>query len=334
MVHRHVVLAVRRSLAGRATVARRAAGGAALAGRAGRVARGGSHLPLVLAVAFGLSSVGLLANPASTFGWSSGSFSAASEQQLVALTNQARANAGRRALKVDSALTSIARWRSKDMSARNYFSHSIPPGGNQVFSVMSDRGYCFTLAGENIGWNTYPDDVATAQIQQMFMNSPSHRENILGSRWEAIGVGAYKGADGKKLWTVLFADKCGSGSNPAPKPKPTPKPTPRPQPRPTPNPTTRPKPPTLTPTPRATPRPSPKATPSPSPSPDLTPPPTPAPTPAERVPEPTTDLLPTPPAPTPTGGVAGNLRVEDPAAAPGLFDSIVAQAVAVYFGPH
>jgi len=55
------------------------------------------------------------------------------------------------------------------------------------------------LAGENIGWNTYPDDVATAEIHQMFMNSPSHRENILGPAWDVIGIGAYKGADGKKM---------------------------------------------------------------------------------------------------------------------------------------
>ena len=65
------------------------------------------------------------------------------------------------------------------------------------------------MAGENIGWNDYPDDVATAQIQSMFMGSSGHRANILGKAWDRIGIGAYKGADGKKMWTVLFADKCG-----------------------------------------------------------------------------------------------------------------------------
>ena len=67
------------------------------------------------------------------------------------------------------------------------------------------------------------------------MGSPGHRANILGKTWDVIGIGAYKGADGKKMWTVLFADKCGSTA-----PKPTPKPTPRPKPRPTPRPTPRP----------------------------------------------------------------------------------------------
>jgi uncharacterized protein YkwD len=269
------------------------------------------RLPVAVAIAFALGAAGLVATPASTFGWSAGTFSAASEQQLVALTNQARANAGRRALKVDSALTSIARWRSKDMIARTYFSHAIPPSGKSVFAVMSERGYCFNLAGENIGWNTYPDDVATAQIQQMFMNSPSHRENIMGRAWDVIGVGAYKGADGKKMWTVLFADKCGTAS---PTPKPTPKPTPRPKatPRPTPKPTVR---------PAATSIASPAMTPTPTAIASL------APTPAPRVPEPSTDLL-TPP----TGAVAESLRVEPPPGAPALFDAIVGEAVGVYFG--
>jgi uncharacterized protein YkwD len=269
------------------------------------------RLPVAVAIAFLLSSIGLVATPASTFGWSAGTFSSASEQQLVALTNQARANAGRRALKVDSALTSIARWRSKDMITRNYFSHAIPPSGKLVFAVMSERGYCFNLAGENIGWNTYPDDVATAQIQQMFMNSPSHRENIMGRAWEVIGIGAYKGADGKKMWTVLFADKCGTVASATPKP--TPKPTPRP--------TTRPKP-----TPRSTVQPA--VTPTVTPSPTIMPVPTAAltPTPAPRVAEPSTDPL------WPPAVAMDSLRVETPPGAPALFDAIVGDAVRVYFG--
>jgi uncharacterized protein YkwD len=272
--------------------------------------------PLGLAIAFAVSSVGLLAAPARSFAWGAGSFSSASEQQLIALTNQSRANAGRRALRVDSALTSIARYRSKDMITRDYFSHSIPPSGKKVFAVMSERGYCYHLAGENIGWNTYPDDVATAQIHQMFMNSPSHRDNIMGRAWDVIGVGAYKGADGKKMWTVLFADKCGTA--PKPTPKPTPRPTPRPTARPTPKPAPR-----ATPKPTSTPRPAaatPVATPTPTPFAPLVMP-SPLATPTDGV------------DPSPTGEIASaGLRVEDPVAERGLFDSIVGGATGAFFG--
>jgi uncharacterized protein YkwD len=210
----------------------------------GQGRRAPSRIGLIVAIAFATSTIGVLATPAATLGWSAGAFSSASERELLALTNQARSSAGRKTLRWDSALASIARWRSKDMIKRGYFSHDIP-GGGMVFDEMTARGYCYKVAGENIGWNTYPDDVATAQIQQMFMNSSGHRSNILGRDWDRIGIGAYKGAGGKKMWTVLFADACGSsgGVQPTPKPKPKPKPQPTPKPKPaTPKPTIAPSP--------------------------------------------------------------------------------------------
>ena len=63
---------------------------------------------------------------------------------------------------------------------------------------MSDDGYCYNLAGENIGWNNYPDDVATAEIQTTFMGSPGHRANILGKPGTSIGIGAYKGPTARR----------------------------------------------------------------------------------------------------------------------------------------
>ncbi len=173
----------------------------------------------MVAIAFGLTSIGLLALPRPALAWTANSFSSASEKQLVSLTNQARASAGLKALKVDSTLVSVARWRSKDMIVRDYFSHTIKGESYNVFHVLDQKGYCYKIAGENIGWNNYPDDVATSTVQRQFMNSSGHRANILGKAWDVIGIGAYKGSDGKKMWTVLFADRCGSTS-PAPRPLP------------------------------------------------------------------------------------------------------------------
>jgi uncharacterized protein YkwD len=216
-----------------------------------RPARGPRRLPMLLALAFAVTSVGILAAPRPADAWSAGQFSSSSEKLLVSLTNRSRAAAGLRALKVDSTLTSIARWRSKDMITRKYFSHNIPPSGYNVFHVLDQKHYCYVIAGENIGWNNYPDDIATSVVHKSFMNSPGHRSNILNKRWDVIGVGAYKGPTGKKMWTVIFADKCGSSKSggssggsgggsggsksvPKPKPKATPRPTPKPTPKPTP----------------------------------------------------------------------------------------------------
>ena len=188
---------------------------------------------LAIALLFAISSVFTFAAPSETFAWDKNSFSYSSAADLVALTNRSRAGAGLKALKVDSKLAGVARWRSKDMIERNYFSHSIP-GYGKVWDKLRAIGYCYKVGGENIGWNNYPDDIATAAIHKMFMNSSGHRSNILGRAWDVIGIGAYKGPTGKKMWTVLFADKCGTTST---APKPTPKPTAKPKPKPTPTPT-------------------------------------------------------------------------------------------------
>jgi uncharacterized protein YkwD len=286
-----------------------------------------SRLALGLALAFAITAVGILASAGPTYAWSSGSFSSAAERELVSLTNQARASAGLRALRIDSTLTSIARWRSKDMIVKNYFAHEIPPSGKTVFSVLDSKGYCYNIAGENIGWNTYPDDVATRTIQRQFMNSAGHRANILGKRWDVIGVGAYKGPTGKKMWTVLFADKCGStatktASKPAPKPVAKPRATPKP---------------TLKPTPK----PAPVATPAPTPTP---------------TPEPTDPIGlgfgpggkhdgidnngnggssgagPPPGQGGDNPGTSTSMRVVDESAPPGLFETIVGDVTGFFLG--
>lgn len=230
-----------------------------------------ARLATLVAGAFLVVTVGAFAAPAPVAAWDENAFSSAAERQLVSLTNQARASAGLRALKIDSTLTSVARWRSKDMIKRDYFSHSIP-GYGSVFDVLQSKGYCFKVAGENIGWNSYPDEVATQAVHQQFMGSAGHRKNIMGKAWDVIGVGAYKSATGKKMYTVLFADKCGGSTSATPKPTAKPKATPKPtaKPKATPKPT---------PKPRATPKPTPKptATPIPTPTPTPTPEPTPIP---------------------------------------------------------
>jgi uncharacterized protein YkwD len=288
------------------------------------------RLAALVALVFAVTSAATLMAPSPTYAWGANTFSSASEKQLVALHNKARAAAGLKALRIDAALTSIARGRSKDMIVRDYFSHSIPGGGN-VFGIMKDKGYCFRSAGENIGYNfESPDGAATSAIHSAFMGSSGHRANILGKDYDSVGVGAYQGAGGKKMWTVVFADKCGSVSAPKPTPKPTAKPKPKPTvhatPRPTPKPTPKP-------TRKPTPVPKPAAVPSPSASPALAVIPSPTPTPSDDGSGPGGG----PPdsrgggAPADVGSGHG-LRVLDPPAPNGLLETIVGGVTGFFFG--
>ena len=215
----------------------------------------------IAGVALTLAILTLVSTVGPTFAWTSSSFSPADEKLLFTLTNQDRASAGLNALVNDPYLHKEAEWRAKDMGDRDYFSHEIPPANKMVFSYMQQDGYCFKVAGENIGLSTYGDD-ATTRIEAAFMGSAGHRANILGA-WQRLGVGAYEAADGRKLYAVLFSMPCGATSTPKPTVKPTPKPTVRPTPNPTPNPTTQP---TATPTETPLPTETPSATPTAEPS--------------------------------------------------------------------
>jgi uncharacterized protein YkwD len=176
-------------------------------------------------LAFSLAAVMMAASAAPALAWDAESYSAEDEQLLFALTNQDRASAGLGSLVADSYLHKKAEWRAKDMADRGYFDHKIPPDDKLVFYYMSKDGYCFKVAGENIGLSTYSDAEATSRIEKAFMGSASHRANILGD-WVRMGIGAYKAADGRKLYTVLFSVPCGAKATPKPTARPAAKPTP------------------------------------------------------------------------------------------------------------
>jgi uncharacterized protein YkwD len=225
-----------------------------------------------LSLATGLAAGGLLLAPTPALGWDPGAFSKASEDQLIALQNKVRASAGLRTLKPDPVLQAAARWRAKDMALRDYFGHTIKGTDRKVFWYLQYKyDYCFKVAGENLGtvtWEGASAEDVSAWVFDRWMDSAGHRAAILGEAWDSIGIGAYRAADGKYVWTVLFADRCGSRTT---SPKATPKPSPKVTPRATPRPTA--KPPanrTVKPSRRATPkpllRPTPNATPNPGPA--------------------------------------------------------------------
>jgi uncharacterized protein YkwD len=276
-----------------------------------------------------LASATLVINPSTALAWDVGAFSAADEQLLFTLTNQDRASAGLNALTNDTYLHNKARWRAQDMGDNNYFSHYIPPDNKLVFYYMSRDGYCYKVAGENIGVSTYGDGDATSHIEVAFMGSASHRANILGT-WARMGIGAYKSAAGKKYYTVLFSIPCGV-TVPTPTPIVTPAPTLAPGATPTPVRTAAP---TIRVTPRPTTSTTKTATPvrtgtpsnttpssaSPSPGASASPSPIPAPTPAPTAtPSPTPSLVP----PVTPGQGPPSLRVRPESAAPNPLQSFL-----------
>jgi uncharacterized protein YkwD len=129
--------------------------------------------------------------------------SAGLEVELLALTNADRGMNGLPPLAIDEQLQHLARERSEDMVARDYFGHSIPPDGELVFGLMAQRGIVYRMAGENIGWSRHSRDSAAPSIQEAFMSSGSHRANILRAEFTAVGIGVIRG-ESRVIFTVLF----------------------------------------------------------------------------------------------------------------------------------
>ena len=116
------------------------------------------------------------------------------EQAACNLINQRRAAHGLQPLTISSELSTKARVKSKDMKDNGYFSHNSPTYGSP-FQMMQTLGITYRSAAENIamGYNT------AEAVVNAWMNSESHRANILSDRYTTVGIGYVDG-----YWTQWF----------------------------------------------------------------------------------------------------------------------------------
>ena len=103
---------------------------------------------------------------------------------ILGLTNQERAKAGLKPLKLNNKLTQAAEKHSASMAEDDFFSHT-GVHGSSVGDRVTNSGYQYSIVGENIaaGYRT------AEQVVEGWMNSPGHRANILNSNYTEIGIG-------------------------------------------------------------------------------------------------------------------------------------------------
>jgi len=124
------------------------------------------------------------------------------EAEIVNLINSTRQSHGLSTLSCNQMLTDMARSRSGDMVSRGYFSHFTPEGQN-IKHMLSQYRVSYMNFGENLG-NATPAGYGTPQaFLNAWMNSPSHRANMLKDYYTFIGVGIADGG-GRRVVTVLF----------------------------------------------------------------------------------------------------------------------------------
>jgi uncharacterized protein YkwD len=108
-------------------------------------------------------------------------------EQVVALTNAERANAGCGPVTMNNTLAIVAQAHAVDMAENDFFDHNSL-NGDSPFDRMQAAGYHFSAAGENIAAGY----ASPASVMAGWMNSDGHRANILNCSFTEIGVGYYK----------------------------------------------------------------------------------------------------------------------------------------------
>jgi len=91
-------------------------------------------------------------------------------------------------LKINSLLTQAAQLKADDMAANGYFAHTSPKGITPWYWFQK-VGYNYSFAGENLAINFSDSQDAV----NAWMNSPSHRANILNANFTDIGIGITQG---------------------------------------------------------------------------------------------------------------------------------------------
>lgn len=112
--------------------------------------------------------------------------------QVLSKVNEIRAEYGLSSLSWDNTLEDVAKVRAKEASV--CWSH-YRPDGTKYTTVCPTR-----VEGENLAKYYFDvDDVINA-----WMNSPTHKENILRAQFTSVGIACYKTDNGGCFWAQSF----------------------------------------------------------------------------------------------------------------------------------
>lgn len=118
---------------------------------------------------------------------------------LATLANEDRAKNGAGALVYDPLLAEAAQLKAEDMAAKGYFAH-VDPSGHAPWYWLDTVGYQYSYAGENLA----VDFLDSEDVEEAWMNSPTHRANIVKPQYSHIGIGTAEGVyEGQKTTFVV-----------------------------------------------------------------------------------------------------------------------------------
>lgn len=123
---------------------------------------------------------------------------------ILGLINSERKKANLKALSLDPKLMLAAENKAEDMGVKLYFDHYSPTGKRGI-SFITDTGLKYQIAAENLAV-LFSD---SQELVASWMDSPTHKKNILKPEFELTGIGLFAGTfEGYKTTFVVqfFAD--------------------------------------------------------------------------------------------------------------------------------
>src|SRR5262245_41260542 len=124
------------------------------------------------------------------------------EREIARRVNLIRREGRVPPLKIDPALSKVAREYSCALARRGALSHA-DPAGVSVADRVRKAGKTFGVVGENLASSTNVPDPAVTAVQS-WMESPGHRKNILQPEFAETGVGVCR-ASATYYFTQVFA---------------------------------------------------------------------------------------------------------------------------------
>jgi len=127
------------------------------------------------------------------------------EAGLIHMINHIRSSRGLQTLLPNTILNNIARTRCQDMLSRNYFSHYNPEGKN-IGVILQENGIMYACCAENLGHASPPSLGSPETIINLWMDSSSHRANLLNPHFGQMGIGVVD-AGGRRVVVLVLINR-------------------------------------------------------------------------------------------------------------------------------
>lgn len=128
-----------------------------------------------------------------------GNFAEVLPSIIAALTNDDRKADDLPGLQVNTILQKAAQMKADDMAAKGYFAHTSPEGVTPWYWIER-AGYRYDYVGENLAVNFFD----SSDVNQAWMDSVKHRENIMSANFTEIGIATARGVyEGKETVFIV-----------------------------------------------------------------------------------------------------------------------------------